>query len=135
MSNFVKLWRTKKLVIFGNLWYNFLRTNEERGSMIMCNFTKIYGETTIQKELEEDLKIIKLKYYKTKDNRFSKNVKQYGVGVIKTEATNHELNEEKQEFNHICGRKEEVENLLKILLQNKVTPIDLKYVLEDLVLQ
>lgn len=103
--------------------------------MIMYNFTKVYGETTIQKDVEEEPKTIKLKYYKTKDRKFSKNVKQYGVGVIKTEVTNHELNEEKQEFNHICGEKEEVEKLLKILLKNKVTPIDLRYVLEDLVLQ
>ena len=101
----------------------------------MYNFTKIYGETTIQTELEEDARTIKLQYYKTKDKKLNKNEKQYGVGVIKTEVGNHELNEEKQEINHICAQKEEVENLLNILLRNKVTPIDLKYVLEDLVLQ
>lgn len=101
----------------------------------MYNFTKIYGETTIQTELEENARTIKLQYYKTKDKKLNKNEKQYGVGVIRTEVGNHELNEEKQEYNHICAQKEEVENLLNILLRNKVTPIDLKYVLEDLVLQ
>lgn len=99
----------------------------------MYNFKKIYGETTIQKETEDSYenRIINLKYYKTKIGH--KSDKSYGVGVIKTEIGNNELNEEKQEFNNICKQKEEVENLLDMLLRNKVTPIDLKYVLEDLV--
>lgn len=97
----------------------------------MYNFTKIYGETTLNNEVEEEPKTIKLKYYKTRDKIFGKNEKQYGVGVIKTEIGVNELNEEKQEINHICKQKEEVENLLSILLRNKVTPIHLKYILED----
>lgn len=102
----------------------------------MYNFTKIYGETTIQKETrEEELRTIKLKYYKTKNRKFRQKEKQYGIGIIKTEIGSNEFIEEKQEINNICNQKEEVESLLNILLENKVTPIHLKYVLEDLVLQ
>lgn len=97
----------------------------------MYNFTKFYGETIIHEELEEP-RTIRLKYYQTKDCKFSKNVKQYGVGVIKTEVKDDEVNEEKQEFNHIFKKKDEVKNLLDMLLKNKVTPIHLRYVLEDL---
>ena len=75
-----------------------------------------------------------LKYYKTIHGKFSKNGKHYGVGVIKTEIGSNERNEEKQEFNNIFKQKSEVEKLLSILLRNKVTPIDLKYVLEDMAL-
>ena len=99
----------------------------------MYNF-KIFGETTIYPETDEEPRTIRLKYYKTKDKKFHKNEKQYGVGIIKTEFSNHEFNEEKQEFYLICNHKHEVENLLSMLLKNKVTPIDLKYVLEDMVL-
>ena len=98
----------------------------------MFSFNKIYGETTIQKvtkDYEED-RIINLKYYKTKAK--NDNDKIYGVGVIRTEIVNNEFNQEKQEINNICKQKDEVENLLEMLLQNKVTPVDLKYVLEDI---
>ncbi len=96
-------------------------------------FKKIYGKTTVNSENEETTHTIMLKYYKTKYNNFSQNdEKKYGVGIIKTEIVNNEINEEKQEFNHICKQKCEVEHLLSILLKNKVTPIDLKYVLEDM---
>ena len=98
----------------------------------MFSFNKIYGETTIQKETKdyEEDRIINLKYYKTKAK--NDHEKLYGVGVIKTEIVNNEFNQEKQEINNICKQKDEVENLLEMLLQNKVTPVDLKYVLEDI---
>ncbi|MBR1802437.1 MAG: hypothetical protein IJ777_00445 [Clostridia bacterium] len=104
----------------------------------MYGLKKFYGETTIEKESVEDIgnpRTIRLKYYTTKNKHFKQNEKQYGVGIIKTEIGINEVNEEKQEFNHICEQKEEVENLLNILLKNKVTPIDLKYVLEDLIME
>ncbi len=98
----------------------------------MYNFTKVYGKATIKQEEDESLRTIKLKYYKTKQINYKKNEKQYGVGIIKTEIKNNELNEEKQEINHICKYKHEVEKLLDLLIRNKVTPVDLKYVLEDM---
>lgn len=97
----------------------------------------MYGETTISLETIEkiaDPRIIKLKYYKTKNKNSKKHEKQYGVGVIKTEIGRNELNEEKQEFNNIFEQKAQADDLLKLLLKNKVTPIDLRYVLEDLAL-
>ena len=104
----------------------------------MFNLRKNYGEVTIQKEsLEEILEnaTIKLQYYQTRDRNSKKNEKQYGVGIIKTQVGTNELNEEKQEFNNIFEQKSEANDLLKILLENKVTPIDLKYVLEDMAIQ
>ena len=98
----------------------------------MFKTTKVYGRTTICDENSDEPHTITLKYYKTK--KFSNDKKQYGVGVIKTEVANNEINEEKQEINYICKKKAEVENILSILLKNKVTPISLKYILEDMAL-
>ena len=100
----------------------------------MHGHTRIYGKTTIDQTDEDGTHTIMLKYYKTKLKKYSKDEKKYGVGVIKTEIGSNQINEEKQEFNKICSHKSEVENLLNILLRNKVTPISLKYVLEDMVL-
>ena len=86
----------------------------------MFNHNKTYGKTKIHEENDDGTRTIMLKYY--------------GVGVIKKEIGCNEVNEEKQEFNNICKQKSEVEKLLSILLKNKVTPIDLKYVLEDMAL-
>ncbi len=100
----------------------------------MFNHNKTYGKTKIHEENDDGTRTIMLKYYKTKYHNFNKNEKYYGVGVIKKEIGCNEVNEEKQEFNNICKQKSEVEKLLSILLKNKVTPIDLKYVLEDMAL-
>ena len=100
----------------------------------MLNHNKIYGKTKIHHEENDGTRTIMLKYYKTTHSQFSRNVKHYGVGVIKTEIGSNQINEEKQEFNNICKQKSEVEELLSVLLKNKVTPIDLKYVLEDMAL-
>lgn len=126
----VETCNTKVLVFPQSIWYNFACTKEERGN-IMYSSTKIYGETTIQNETKEE-RSIKLQYYCTKNLKLGNNKKRYGVGVIKTQISEHEVNEEKHEINHICRQKKEVENLLNMLLKNKVTPIHLKYVLEDL---
>lgn len=101
----------------------------------MYGLKRFFGEATIEKENlqeTEELRTIKLKYYTTKNVQFKTNEKPYGVGIVKTEIAENEVNEERQEFNHLCQEKQEVESLLGILLKNKVTPIDLKYVLEDL---
>ena len=100
----------------------------------MLNHTKTYGKTKIHEQSDDGTRTIMLKYYKTIYGMSSKNEKHYGVGVIKTEIGSNERNEEKQEFNNIFKQKSEVEKLLSILLRNKVTPIDLKYVLEDMAL-
>ena len=100
----------------------------------MLNHKKTYGKTKIHEENDDGTRTIMLKYYKTIYGIFSKNEKHYGVGVIKTEIGSNAKNEEKQEFNNIFKQNSEVEQLLSILLRNKVTPIDLKYVLEDMTL-
>ena len=41
---------------------------------------------------------------------------------------------EKSEFSNIFIKEQEADNMLKMLIKNKVTPISLRYILEDLIL-
>lgn len=93
---------------------------------------KIYGNTEIDNKGEEiPYNPIKLEYYKTYSD---KNQKPYGIGVIKTWNNEVETDIEKREFNHIFSKENEADNMLELLLKNKVTPITLKDILEDFVL-
>lgn len=93
---------------------------------------KIYGNAEINNNEEKaTYNPIQLEYYKTYNNT---NQKPYGIGVTKTCTTEIEVDIEKREFNHIFTQENEADSILEVLLTNKVTPITLKDILEDLVL-
>ena len=58
----------------------------------------------------------------------------YGIGVIKTYSDELETEVEKREFNHIFSKENDANNMLELLIRNKVTPITLKDILKDFVL-
>ena len=96
---------------------------------------KIYGKAIINNEEMEELteeENILLEYYITKNKPKDKNTtKQYGVELVKL--TNAEPRPEKEEFNNIFNCKKEANDVLKLLVANKVTPIGLGDVLENFV--
>jgi len=74
---------------------------------------------------------INLEYYKI-FTRMPKNVeKPYGIGIAKTHEDTVETCMEKSEFSHIFSQEQEAEKMLKLLIENKVTPVTLRDVLED----
>lgn len=76
---------------------------------------------------------INLKYYKIY-TRMPKNVeKPYGIGIMKTHEDEVEICMEKSEFSHIFSQEQEVDKMLKLLIENRVTPVTLRYILEDMV--
>lgn len=91
----------------------------------------LYGNTEIISKNKSTYNPIQLEYYKTCTH---KNPKPYGIGVIKTCTSEIEIDVEKREFNHIFSNENDANNILEVLLTNKVTPIALKDILEDLVL-
>ena len=95
-------------------------------------FRKFYGKTTIDSsdsdELQEDFKM-ELEYYQL-ENSTSKH--QYGIEIVKKETKNSQMNIEKKMINNICNREQETSKLLKILMTNKVTPISVEDILQDL---
>lgn len=93
---------------------------------------EVYGNTEINNKGEEiTYSPIQLEYYKTYNNE---NKKPYGIGVIKTCSNEIETDIEKREFNHIFSKENEADNMLEVLLKNKVTPITLRDILEDFVI-
>ena len=89
----------------------------------MNSIREFYGETTIDEKDSEELNLgekIKLEYYKTISKLFINEGKEtYGIGIVKKCRNN--------------GEEKQTEKLLKILVDNKVTPIALDDVLTDLI--
>lgn len=106
-----------------------------RRGKLMKMSKKIYGKAIINNEEMEELtenENMLLEYYITKNKPKDKNTtKQYGVEVVKL--TNAETRPEKEEFNNIFNCKKEANDVLKLLVANKVTPIGLGDVLENFV--
>ena len=101
----------------------------------MVKDVKLYGNTEIRNKEEETTdNIIHLEYYKIYNNENENVKKPYGIGVIKTCSNEIELDIEKREFKHIFSKENDADNMLELLLKNKVTPVALRDILEDFVL-
>lgn len=92
----------------------------------MHNLRTFFGKTTINNEDAEQANFDRmyLEYYKNVNEReIKKDEKPYGVTIIK-----------KTQIGKILEIEEkEVKNILKLLVEYKVTPIGLDDVLQDLV--
>ena len=96
---------------------------------------KIYGNVEIKNGIEGlEYNPIQLEYYKIYNSEKHNDRKPYGIGVIKRCSNEIEIDVEKREFNHIFSKENDADNMLELLLKNKVTPIALKDILEDFVL-
>lgn len=96
---------------------------------------KIYGNVEVNNRLEGlEYNQIQLEYYKIYNSEKQNNRKPYGIGVIKRCSNEIEIDVEKREFNHIFSKENDADNMLELLLKNKVTPIALRDILEDFVL-
>ena len=95
---------------------------------------EVYGSVSISdcitRGVTEEFPI-NLEYYKIY-TRMPKNVeKPYGIGIIKTHEDTVETCMEKSEFSHIFSQEQEVDKMLELLIENKVTPVTLRDILED----
>ena len=78
---------------------------------------------------------IKLEYYKTQTNEEDvKNQKdiKYGIEVIKTSYINEKVDIERRTIPEILKDEIKINRILDKLKENKVTPISVEYVIEDL---
>ena len=95
-------------------------------------FKKFYGKTTIDSSDSDELSKgykMELEYYQL-ENSTSKH--QYGIEIVKKEKTNDQLNIEKKIIDNICNKEQETIKLLELLMINKVTPISVDDILQDL---
>ena len=93
---------------------------------------ELYGKTIIDSsdsdEISKDCQI-ELEYYHIENVTSSK---PYGVEIVKRNIENNSMNIENKEINNICYNKKDNFKLLDILISNKVTPISVDDVIEDL---
>lgn len=102
----------------------------------MHNLRTFFGKTTINNEDAEQANFDRmyLEYYKNVNEReVKKDEKPYGVTIIKKTQIGKILEIEEKEVKNILNRENDVDNILKLLVEYKVTPIGLDDVLQDLV--
>ena len=102
----------------------------------MHNLRTFFGKTTINNEDAEQANFDRmyLEYYKNVNEReIKKDEKTYGVTIIKKTQIGKILEIEEKEVKNILNRENDVDNILKLLVEYKVTPIGLDDVLQDLV--
>ena len=100
----------------------------------MIDIRKFYGETRIEEadfEGESNNPEIGLKYYKTEILLSNSNKKKYGIEIVKEEINGKNKTKEKGSAYGISNSEELIENILKIFIQNKVTPIAINDILND----
>ena len=92
-----------------------------------------YGETYLEKEDLKETNIkhkIQLEYYEIKENNNNKDT--YGIEILKKEYKDNQITTEVSTKNFISNNSQKVIEIINTLKQNKVTPIGLNDVLEDL---
>lgn len=102
----------------------------------MHNLRTFFGKTTINNEDAEQANFDRmyLEYYKNVNEReIKKDEKPYEVTIIKKTQIGKILEIEEKEVKNILNRENDVDNILKLLVEYKVTPIGLDDVLQDLV--
>lgn len=100
----------------------------------MHNLRTFFGKTTINNEDAEQANFDRmyLEYYKNVNEReIKKDEKPYGVTIIKKTQIGKILEIEEKEVKNILNRENDVDNILKLLVEYKVTPIGLDDVLQD----
>ena len=98
---------------------------------------KFYGKTIIDSRDSDELDLgyqMELHYYKTKNSLVvSEQSKLYGIEVEKRERKGEKIHIEKELMNNITNQEKNIEKVLTILLKNKVTPIGVPDVMQELI--
>lgn len=100
----------------------------------MLDVRTLYGKTKIEEadfEGESNNTEIDLKYYKTKILLSNSGKKKYGIEIVKEETNGKNKTKEKGRAYGISNSEEIIENILKIFIQNKVTPVAINDILND----
>ena len=92
----------------------------------------LFGRTVIDSSDSEEIDDkIELEYYET-SNLVEENGRKYGIEVVKKEKGNKKFNIESKIVNNISNEEKHINNLLQILMLNKVTPITVDDIISDI---
>ena len=75
---------------------------------------------------------VELKYYKIISNLVGKKHKKYGIEVVKKCINDNIISEEKKEIFNCIEKEETADRVLELLKINKVSPINVVDILEDM---
>lgn len=121
-----------KINLIFDIQYNILKKHDKKeGIQKMKNLRKLYGKAIIDCSDSEELckgYKVELEYYQTEDKRSNK---PYGIEIVKKCIQDEKMQIEEKRMNHICCGEQDTNNLLEILISNKVTPIALEDVIHD----
>lgn len=95
---------------------------------------KLFAEITLNKDelKESSCSRIELEYYKiSRKERKSAKANIYGIEVVKKEYNQYKKLKEKSRIKDLTNDEKNVNRLLQLLKRNKVTPISLKEVIEE----
>ena len=119
----------------GDYVFEFDRISSIGDDIIMKAYYKcIQGTDIVSVTPKKVAGFITKLYYKIYNSEKQDERKPYGIGVIKRCSNETELDVEKREFNHIFSKENDADDMLELLLKNKVTPTSLRDILEDFVL-
>ena len=93
-------------------------------------FGKAIIDSSDSDELNDNEKI-ELEYYETR-NSARENERKYGIEIIKKIEMDEKFNIESKILNNISNEEKEINNLLEILMLNKVTPISVDDIISDI---
>ena len=96
---------------------------------------KFFGGIFIEKEKLEEAGIkypIKLEYYKIINEDEYSGSNEYGVNIVKTEYIDKDIKIEEKTIKYVSNSEEKVNDILRILKENEVTPIGVEDVISDL---
>ena len=103
----------------------------------MDNIRKFYGEELIKFDdfsSSEVSKQFKIEYYKLENDSKDLANRKFGIEVVKRNCSKNNEIIDKREIINLFDTEEKTEKLLEILQKNKVTPIGLNDVLEEVFL-
>ncbi|MCR5147207.1 MAG: DUF6514 family protein [Clostridia bacterium] len=103
----------------------------------METIKEFYGGTTLNgndADFISNKGKVELKYYKIITNIMGKKTKhtKYGIEVVKKSVHNNIVSEEKKEIFNCIEKEEVADRVLELLKVNKVSPINVVDILEDL---
>lgn len=101
----------------------------------MLDTKKLYGIAKIDSlELEEAKQNseIDIKYYVTKILIGKTSNRKYGIEIVKEEKNGKITTKEKSKISGLSNNEKIIENLLKLLMKNRVTPMPTEEIIYDL---
>lgn len=99
----------------------------------MKNIRKLFGETKVKLEewnYQNYYDEFKVEYYKIEN--LEKDNRRFGIEVLKKTKYKNNVIIERRKIENFLNTEEKVDKLLKILKRNRVTPIAVEDVIDDL---